>query len=122
MQVNTPFSLSQLQFLFFPTVYGDPTDPVLVVAAAGITSHLHTKTIIFLAGSGPVDDILANPQISPGGVIGQELVLIGTSDSDYVFLTNDDGLDLQGDCLVNTQQVLSLIWDGTNWREQYRRN
>ncbi len=91
--------------------------PTLITAAGGITSTSNQRQIIFVAGNGGAVNITANPQISAGSIIGQELRLVGRSATDTVQLDNGTGLSLNGTTVLGLDDVIDLFWDGSNWVE-----
>jgi hypothetical protein len=95
---------------------GTPTD---IVDADGITPGTSTLAVQFIQGSGGAVDITANPQIEAGTTVGQQLVLVGCSDSNTVKVDHGTGVVLRnGSSLtLKNHMVLSLLWDGTNWVE-----
>lgn len=97
----------------------NPLAPI-AVTTAGITSNAKPREAQFVQGAGGVT-VTANPQINAGTVVGQELLLVGTSDVNFVKFQNGTGLSLNGDCQLGAADALGLIWDGTVWSEIYRR-
>lgn len=84
-----------------------------------IAPSLFSRELQFIVGmSGPVDVTLT----VPGGTsVGQELLLMGTDNINTVQLNNGNGLDLSGAAVLGDSDMISLIWDGTNWVEMWRR-
>lgn len=103
------------------TVSGSRASPNNITAAGGITGGSTPRQLIFIQGNAAAIDISANPQISAGTVVGQEIVLDCRSDSNTVLLEDGTGLDLNGSYLCGAGQGMYLIWDGTNWVEVSRR-
>lgn len=64
--------------------------------------------------------VTANPQIAAGNVIGQELLMFGTSDTDYPEFNHGNGLSLNGAAKIKNGSSLSLVWDGSIWIEVCR--
>ena len=96
---------------------GTRTSPNLITAVGGISIADQQREFQFIAGNaGPVV-VTANPQIEPGTIIGQELLLTGTHASNTVSLANGTGLLLNGSCVLALGSTLYLIWDGNTWRE-----
>ncbi len=91
--------------------------PTAVTAAGGITPTSALRQLRFLVGSPGAVVVSANPQIVAGTVIGQELLLTGTSDSLSVTIQNGTGLELNGPCVLKNGSRISLVWDGTVWGE-----
>lgn len=94
--------------------YGSPQS---ITAAGGFSpSGALDETIFFKSNSGEVT-VSANPQIAAGSVVGQMLTLFGVNDTDYVILSNGNGLKLQGNWYGKADKVLKLMWQGTVWAE-----
>ncbi len=95
--------------------------PNLISAATGIAISGHLREVQFIAGNGgPIDPITHNPQIQAGVTTGQELIIQGTNDTNYVTLNNGTGLDLNGPCKLVEGSRIYLMWDGTLWGEVSR--
>ena len=90
------------------------------ITVTGITPGGYNIEMIFVAGSGGAIDVTANPQIVAGTTTGQELNLVGTSDTNTVTLEHGNGLILNGTCELDSETVLNLLWDGTAWLEMSR--
>ena len=106
----------------FPLVTGSKASPqALVAGTAFVPSAFQSKQLAFIKGSGGAVTVTANPQIAAGTQVGQELTLIGGDDTNTVTYANGTGLDLNGGIVLDTNQVLRLVWDGTNWHETNRR-
>lgn len=138
---NTPPELGQIPYVFYfvnpasvgqgngggsggsgaYTPYGTPGAPITVNPLAGITSTVDQRQLLFLTSSGGEVPVTANPQISPGTILGQEMLLRGVSDSDYMVFEDGNGLSLNGQCKLTANQTLPLFWDGTKWAEITRR-
>jgi len=58
-----------------------------------------------------------NPQIANGTIHGQELLLVGTSDTDKIKLDQANNLVLNGDCTLKNGSTLLLFWNQTDWAE-----
>lgn len=102
-------------------VSGDTATPVTVVAGVGVMSSSDQRQLLFVESTGGATPITANPQISPGSVLGQELVLVGTSDTDYIVLADGTGLSLNGSINMKNNVMILLIWNGLVWSEMTRR-
>jgi hypothetical protein len=104
-----------------PRIYGTRGAPSALLAGtalaptAGVIEQTH-----FIQGSGGAVDVSANPQIAAGTVVGQKLRLIACSNTNTVKYENGTGLILNGDYTMISSSLLALIWDGTNWVEEYR--
>jgi len=102
------------------TVYGSTGSPV-VVSSSGISSTSQQRQLYIVKTSSGAVNVTANPQITAGTVVGQELVIMGTSSSNYPIFSNGNGLSLNGTANITDNATLNLIWNGTVWSEQSRR-
>jgi hypothetical protein len=103
-------------------VTGTRAAPSSIVAGTGIAfTGSYPNNLWFIQGSGGAVDVSANPQIAAGSFVGQVLTLIGRSSANTVLLEDGTGLSLNGPWEGRADDVLGLIWDGTNWTETYRR-
>jgi hypothetical protein len=95
-----------------------PASTLSVVAGTGVAPL--TNSMLRVVGSGGAVDVSANPQIAVGHD-GQELVIIGTSNTNTVKFNSNNGLSLAGGVPFTLGQgaVLRLIYDGSVglWRE-----
>ncbi len=75
----------------------------------------------YIKGTGGVD-MSASPQIAAATNEGQELVLVGTSDTDTVLLETGTGLNIQNAWLAEANRILTLSWDAGQavWVEKSR--
>lgn len=100
-------------------VSGSRASPNNIVAGTGITVQAgYLRQTIFIQGSGGAVDVTANPQISAGDTVGQEIKLIGRSDTNTVTLDDGNGLKLNGTSVLGADDTMSLTWDGTNWVQE----
>jgi len=104
------------------TITGTRATPIGITAVGGITSIQVERETVYIEGSGGPIDITANPQIAAGNNAGEELILIGTSDVNTLQLDDGTGLSLNGAMLLVNNSVIKLLWDGTSWLEQSRRD
>lgn len=102
--------------------YGDAASPQTVVAAAGITEPGDQRAMIFTVSAGGITPITSTPQITPGTKVGQELVLVGTSDTNAISLVSGNGLFLRGPITLTAGVLAAFYWNGTVWAEDYRNN
>jgi hypothetical protein len=102
-------------------VYGSIAGPVLITDIGGVTSTADQRALIFISTSGGAVTVTANPQISAGTKVGQELRLVGTSDTNYVILNDGNGLSLNGQILIKNKVSIDLWWDGAVWNENDRK-
>lgn len=101
-------------------VTGTRASPTAIVAGTGVVVAGVAREIQFVTGSGGAVDVSANPQIAAGAYTGQELILIGRSDTNTVKLENGAGLALNGTCVLSEGSTIELVWDGSNWAEVTR--
>jgi hypothetical protein len=105
-----------------PTVTGSRGTPQSISAAGGIaftgTNYFNSW---YVQGSGGAVTVTANPQIAAATNDNQRLTLIGRSNTNTLTVSDGTGLDLNGPMTLQASSVLGLIWDGTNWVEEYRR-
>lgn len=103
-------------------VYGSIGAPIVATAAGGVTSTNDQRALIFLVSNAGAVPITANPQVSPGTKVGQELRLVGASDVNYIQLSDGNGLKLIGPILLKNKVSIDLWWDGAVWSEDTRSN
>lgn len=96
-------------------VTGSRGVPEQITAGGGISHTGRPVEMIFVEGSGGAVNITVNPQVEIGIVTGQELNIIGTSDTNTVTFEDGDGLLLNGSVTLDSQTTLNLLWDGTQW-------
>lgn len=99
---------------------GTRASPNAITALAGIGIQGLLREFQFVVGNGGPIVVSVNPQIEAGSVIGQELVLKGTSDVSTVGIANGTGLELNGPCTLANGSCIWLVWDGTAWGEVAR--
>lgn len=104
------------------TVSGSRGTPNDIVAGTGITFTAGTqRNVIFIQGSGGAVTVSASPPIQAGTISGQEIILVGRSDTNTVTFNNSaSNLELNGDITMGAGSVLGLVWDGTAWVETFR--
>ena len=105
-----------------PVLTGSTGTPSGITAAGGIgfTGSAYNN-IWFIQGSPGAVTVSASPQIAVGSAIGQQLVLIGQSNTNTVEIQDGNGLALNGPWIGALDSVLTLLWDGTTWDEVSRR-
>lgn len=105
-----------------PSIVGKRSAPQAIALATGV-QFVGTvwDNSWYVQGSGGAIDFAsvgaANPQIAAATNVGQELMLICTSDTNTLFFRDGNGLDLNGDFLMKAGFWLWLKWDGTKWSE-----
>lgn len=102
-------------------VTGSTGSPTAITGAGGITYDTDTSfNIIFCEGDGAPVDITANPQISDPNEAGDELLLIGTSDTNTIDLEHGNGIVLNGNITLGNQDMIKFVYNGTDWIEIWR--
>ena len=120
---TTPSASTDLvTYGFVISLTGTRASPSAIVAGSGVAfTGASIFNVWFIQGSGGAVDVSANPQIAAGTTAGKQfLLLIGRSDTNTVKLEDGTGLSLNGVCFLGADQMLLLIWDGTNWSEVSR--
>jgi len=97
---------------------GSIGSPNNITAGGGITPlPLAKRQIIFVQGdSGPVE-VTAAARVGNGADLGNEIFIVGCSDTNWVGLADGNNLRLNGDKTLVNGSVLGLIWDGSDWLE-----
>jgi len=111
-----------LSATFIYQIFGTRGAPTLITAAGGFAfagSQFFSKA--YIAGNGGPVVVTANPQIAPGNVDGQELILQGRDAVNTVEFQDGTGLSLNGAWIGGLDSVLRLSWDTVNWVETSRR-
>jgi len=102
---------------------GNPGSPNNITAAGGVTANTTIPfQTIFVQGSGGAVTITANPAITTGAVVGQEVTLIGESDTNTLTINDGNGVSQNGPMLLRQNSAITYQADGTNWVEISRRN
>jgi hypothetical protein len=99
---------------------GTPTAPNLITAADGVAVSNVGRELQFIAGDAAAVIVTANPRVGRGTVVGQELLIVGASDTNTVTLQNGNGLALNGAAVLGAGASLLLMWDGAAWNETGR--
>lgn len=102
-------------------VSGTLASPIVVSAAGGVPIAAKQRQMVITRSGVGATVITANPQIPAGTIVGQELVIEGTSDINYIIMNDGNGLALNGAVLMTNKAMISFIWDGAVWAEQSRR-
>jgi len=100
--------------------FGTYAAPITVTAVAGVPASFDQRQIAFVKSAGGAVTVTANPQIAVGVRVGQEMIIEGTSDTDYITLNNGNGLGLNGPVNLIDRQTITLVWDGVLWTETAR--
>jgi hypothetical protein len=99
---------------------GTRGSPNSITAAGGITATTNQRQLMFVQGNAAPITVTASPAISAGTITGQELILVGRSDTNTLTINTGTGVELNGPATLGASDVLTLIWDGTSWIEQSR--
>lgn len=103
-------------------VHGRVDKPEVLYPAAGLMiAPKERRQAWYVASPGGAQTMTADPQISAGTFVGQEVLLIGTSDVDVPKFTHGNGLNLNGSVELSAGQVCLLFWNGSEWAESARR-
>jgi len=103
------------------TPYGSWGVPLEIDPTVGVSVSIDDRQLRFIVSTGGAALVTASPQIASGTNVGQELLLRGVSDADYIILTDGNGLLLNGQWKSKTNSTLTLVWDGLSWFEKSRR-
>lgn len=103
-------------------ITGSNGTPESIVAGTGIAfvALSGPRQMWFVQGSGGHVDITANPQVSAGSDVGQELVIVGRNDDQTLQFDDGNGLSLNGSAVLGANSVLNLVWNGSLWLETSR--
>lgn len=101
-------------------VSGTVASPI-TITTSGITASVSQRQAQIVVSSGGAVTVTANPQISAGTVLGQEMILTGTSDTNYPILNDGTGLALNGSMSLKNNSTIYLFWNGVVWAEISRR-
>jgi hypothetical protein len=103
--------------------HGTDSLPVLVNPAVPlpiVSAEQRALWFTSVAGGSGASPITASPQIAPGVQIGQELMLTGSSDADYLVLQDGNGLLMNGSVNLKLNASIEFYWSGTVWKEKAR--
>lgn len=96
---------------------GSLATPNVITAAGGVSVTSSQRQYQFVESSGGAVVVTANPQIQSGSIVGQELILEGTSDTDYPTLNDGTGLALNGSVDLKNEKKIYLVWNSVKWSE-----
>jgi len=87
-----------------------------IVCAGGI------RQLLRVAGNGGAQTANATTGMTAGTVDGQEVDLLGTSDTDTLTITVAGNMAPNGSITLGNGDIIRFLWDATNsvWREAYR--
>ncbi len=89
-------------------------------AAITFSGTTPRRMVKISSSAGEADMSALTPQIQAGVDEGQELCLLGQSDTDYIILKTGNGLKLKGDWVGTADESLNLVWTGSLWKEMGR--
>jgi hypothetical protein len=101
-------------------VTGTAAAGLTITAAGGITYNTAgaARQMWHIIGDTTTGtDITANPQISAGSTLGQELIIVGTSDTLPVIFEDGTGLKLTASFTAVQYSTLYVYWNGSVWQE-----
>jgi hypothetical protein len=105
-----------------PTVTGSQSSPTSVTAAGGVAfTGSNYFNVSFVQGSAGAVTVSASPQIAAGTLVGQRLMLVGTSASNTLSLVDGTGLGLNGPVTISNNSAIEMVWNGSVWYETSRR-
>lgn len=93
------------------------TDGIDPIAGCALQTWIIKGDGASVGAGGPADLSALNPQIAPGTVVGQRILLVGTDNTATVKIANGNSLILNGFYIMQNGSLIELSWDGTNWRE-----
>lgn len=104
-------------------ISGSRTAPNSVTAGGGVAASATAWPFqtVYVQGSGGAVTVTANPQISNCSADGQELIVIGESDTNTLTLADGNGLSLNGSMILYQNSNLHLYCNGLSWVEVSRR-
>lgn len=104
-------------------VSGSVGSPNNITAGVGVTPlAIGRKQIIFVQGSGGAVEVTAAARVGNGVNVGDEIQLVGCSDTNWLGLADGNNLRLNGNKTLVNGSVLGLIWDGSDWLENFWRD
>jgi hypothetical protein len=101
--------------------YGTVASPIIVDDLLSLPISSDQRQLRLLKSNGGAKIMTAALQISAGTIIGQELILVGTSDVDYLIFNSTNGIDCNGPIELKTNTSFNLYWRGDVWSEIGRR-
>jgi hypothetical protein len=101
--------------------FGSFSVPQTVAAAVGVQILASPRQVVFTKSVGGNVPITNNPQVAAGANVGDELMIVGTSDTNYISLADGNGLALNGPIDLGANKAVTLVWIGSVWLENSRR-
>ena len=98
-------------------IIGTRAAPSEIVAATGIAfTGTYWDSVWFVSGSGGPVTVTAAARIAAGANAGQELTLIGRSDTNTVTLEDGNGIETGGQTItLIADSIVTFVWDSVNW-------
>lgn len=79
------------------------------------------KQYIYVVGDGGPVSLTANPALTSGYYLNQQVAVIGTSDTDTVTIDNGLGTSQNGFITLGLDDAIDYYWNGSYWSEESRR-
>ena len=103
-----------------PKVYGSLVAPIIITATGGIISTADPEATMFIS-SNSTFNVTANPQITPGVLLGQVLNLFWVPNAGFTIqLADGNGINIEGTITFRPKTVFQVTWNGVVWQESYR--
>lgn len=80
------------------------------------------RRVVSVVGAAAPVTLSATTAIEAGFFVGQELLLVGTSDTNTITVPKLAGVRLGSACTLGVHDTLSLVWNGAAWIETGRTN
>lgn len=94
-----------------------PTGPTTLTGLVTLTIAGAQREYKRVKSNSGLVTMSASPQIESGTIVGQELLLHGTNNTDIIKFVNGLGLAINGSCVLRQYSSLYLIWGGSVWVE-----
>jgi hypothetical protein len=101
--------------------FGTAISPEIISSGVGIPATSDQRQIWYVKSAGGPQSITAIPQIMPGTIVGQELYIEGVSGTDYIILSDGNGLSTNGPINLTNNSGILFVWNGSVWAENSRR-
>lgn len=99
--------------------YGTTGAPLVITTNIAISSD--QRQMRFVKSSGGQFTVAGPNQIAVSTKVGQEIMLIGTSNADYLTINDGNGLSLSAAFNIKQNSNIVLVWNGTVWVENSRK-
>lgn len=99
-----------------------PATAQTVASAGTITCGGGIRQLLRVAGNGGAQTVNATTGMTDGTVDGQEVDLMGTSDTNTLTIAVSGNMAPNGSITLGNGDIIRFIWDASNsvWREAYR--